>query len=210
MNNLPFDTVGLDANEVQRLEDSYKALKAKFNIEVPGKANLHINKFELFNNSQNLAVGGVLLINPPVNSCYLTFIRSFYANSAGGRGGGSQNTSYYKNQAWAFVDLKKDFGRVLIRRETFTDRIIELVHPVEVKFADDKIFTHYFYVVANDTEKAIAAMTPDFRSIIKDYVNEGLVIEIVNYTLVIGNINPITAVQTVYIAEIANKIAALN
>jgi hypothetical protein len=210
MHNLPFDTVGIDADEVQALEDSYKALKAKFNIEIPGKTNLHINKFELFNNNQNSTIGGVLLINPPVNSCYLTFIRSFYAYSAGGRGGGSQNSSYYKNQAWAFVDLKKDFGRVLIRRETFTDRLMELVHPVEVKFADDKVFTHYFYVVANDNEKAIAAMTPDFRSIIKDYVNEGLVIEIVNYTLVIGNSNPITAGQTVYLAEIANKIAALS
>jgi hypothetical protein len=210
MHNLPFDTVGLDTDEVQALEDSYKALKAKFNIEVPGKANVHINKFELFNNSENSAISGVLLINPPVNSCYLTFIRSFYSYSAGGRGGGSQNISYYKNQAWAFVEMKKDFGRVLIRRETFTDRIMELVHPVEVKFTDDKVFTHYFYVVANDHEKAIEAITQDFRNVIKDNLNDDLVIEIVNYTLIVGSIKPITPELTIYLAEVANKIALLN
>jgi hypothetical protein len=210
MNNYPFDTVGLDADEVQALEDSYKALKTKFNIAVPDKFNAQINKFELFNNDAKASVGGTLLINPPINTCYLLFIRSFYSSSAGGRGGGSQNIQYYKNQAWAFVNLKNDFGRVLIRRETFTDRILELIHPVELKFAEDKAFSHQFYVVTNDKEKAASAMTQTFRDTIMGIDMNDLTIEIVNNTLIIGNSNAITPQRTVYLAEAASKIAAVN
>jgi hypothetical protein len=190
---------------VQALEDSYNALKTKFHIALPGNVDLHINKFELFNNSPDASICGTFLINHPANDCYISFIKIHYRYTAG-----RSTVDNFKCQAWAFVNLKKDFGRVLIRRETFTDRIMELVHPVEVKFADDKIFTHYFYVVANDHEKATAALTEDFRNVIKENVNEGLVIEIVNYTLIIGSIKPITPELTIYIAAIANKLASIN
>lgn len=204
MNNLPFDTVYLAADEVQALEDAYKALKSKFNISLPG-ADAHINKFEQFNNEQEAKISGTFLINHPTIDCYLTFVKIHYDFTAG-----KTNLKYWKCQAWAFVNLKQDFGRVLIRRETFADKILSLVHPTELKFKDDKVFSDHFYVVTNDPEKATAAMTPDFRKVIIDMMYKDFVIEIINKTLVIRNNQPINTDDTVHLAELASKIASVG
>ncbi len=195
MNNLPFDTVYLSADEVQALEDAYKALKAKFNISLPG-ADTHINKFEQFNNENEATIAGTFLINHPVNDCNLTFVKIHYLDNIG-----RVKSNYWKCQAWAFVNLKQDFGRVLIRRETFADKILGLVHPIELKFKDDKVFSDHFYVVTNDQGKATAAMTPDFRKVIIDMMYKDFVIEIINKTLVIRNNQPINTEDTVHLAE---------
>lgn len=210
MKNLPFDTIGIESDELQALEETYKALKAKFNIALPGDIDLHINKFELFNNNPNTSVGDTLILNSSVNSCYLTFIKTAYSLNVGGRGGDSQTGNYCKYQAWAFVNLSTDFGRVLIRKKTFADTIIALFQPVSLKFKDDNAFNSEFYVVANDKEKAVSAMTPDFRKVVMAISNNDLLIEIVNNTLIVGNNKPINPAQVVYTAEVAYKLALLS
>lgn len=211
MRNFPFDTVYLAADEVQALEDAYKALKAKFNISLPGDTDQHINKFELFNNDPGAKIGGTLLINQPGISCYLNFIKSRFSYSYGGRGSkGGQDFTYYKYQVWAFITLNRDFGRVLIRRETFADKILGIVHPIELKFKDDKVFSDHFYVVTNDKEKASAAMTSDFRNIIKDMMYKNFVIEIIGNTLVIRDNQPIDTEEVIHMTEFASKITKLR
>ncbi len=69
MKDLPFDTVGIDAEEVSTLKKTYKLLKAKFNITLSGNITMHINKFELFNNNPDTVIGGSLIINAPKNTC---------------------------------------------------------------------------------------------------------------------------------------------
>jgi hypothetical protein len=210
MHNIPFDTVDLDAGEVQALEDTYKALKAKFNISLPDDSNQHINKFELFNNTGS-RLGGTLFINQPAISCYLNFVKNKFSYSVGGRGGqGGQIFSYDKYQAWAFVTLDRDFGRIVIRRETFTDKILEIVHPIELKFKDDRLFNEYFYVVTNDKEKAAAAMTPAFRKIIVEMMYKDFVIETIGSTLVIRGNQPIDPEKVINMTEFASKIAELK
>ena len=77
MKNLPFDTVDLSADDVQALEDTYKSLKANFNIEV-ADSNNHINKFELFNNAQEACLSAAFLSNAPSTDCYLNFVKIRY------------------------------------------------------------------------------------------------------------------------------------
>jgi hypothetical protein len=210
MHNFPFDTVDLDANEVQTLEDTYTALKAKFSITLTSDGDASLNKFELFNNN-GAKIGSTLYINHSDTACYLNFVKSRFSYSYGGRGGkGGQSFVYDKYQVWAFVALSIDFGRVLIRKETFTDRVLEIVHPIELKFRDDKVFSQYFYVVANDVEKAKAAMTPDFRNLLANQMYKDFVIEIIGNTLVIRNNQPINPEVTVHMAELASKIASLK
>src|SRR6187402_3700876 len=155
MTNLPFDTVGIDADEVSALEKTYALLQSKFKLVLPGKVDLHVNKFELFNNNPDTVIGGSFIINTPKNTSYLTFIKNHFSVSAGSRGGGSQNLEYDKYQVWAFVTLSKDFGRVLIRKKTFTDSMLEIVNHVELKIDDDQQFNSKYHVVANDKQKAI-------------------------------------------------------
>jgi hypothetical protein len=204
MKNLPFDTINLGADDVQALEDSYKALKAKFNIGLPD-SNTHLNKFELFNNEPEASISGTFLINYPATNCYLNFVKIHYNYSVG-----RSQVKNYKCQAWAFVILKRDFGRVLIRRETFADRVLEVVHHTELKFKDDKQFSDKFYVVTNDVTKATAAMTSDFRTAIMSAQNTNFVIEAINDTLVIRNNQPVNQQDITYLAEFASKIAALR
>jgi hypothetical protein len=204
LENLPFDTVSLAADDVQALEDTYKALKAKYNIGLPD-ANSHINKFELFNNEQEANVSGVFLIDYPATDCYLNFVKIRYQFTSG-----RSRMDYLKCQAWAFVNLKKDFGRILIRKETLTDKVLELVHHTELKFSDDKVFSSNFYVATNDTDKALATLTPDFRDVIKNNMYANFVIEIVKDTLVIRNNQPIDPEQTIELVELASKLAALK
>ena len=211
MKNFPFDTTALDADEVQSLEDTYEELKRKFSIGLPNESEQHINKFEIFNNIPGAKLGGTLLINHPSANCYLNFVKFSYQNSMGGRGGkGGQVTRYDKYQVWAFADLKSDFGRVLIRRETFTDRVLEIFHPIELKFNDDRIFNDHFYVVANDNEKAKAAMTSAFRNILVEMMYNDFVAEIINTAIVIRTIQPVAPDHTVHLAEFINKISQLT
>ena len=207
MKDLPFSTVGINAEEVSTLEQTYQLLKAKFNTRLSSNVNMHVNKFELFSNNPDAVIGGSLIINAPENTCYLTFIKNHFSVSAGGRGGGSQNLDYDKYQVWAFVTLSKNFGRVLIRRKTLTDSILELVNHVELKIEGDQQFNSKYYVIANDREKAIGGLTPELRSVIMSIKNKELIIEIVNDTLVIGNAAPINPELIVDLAEIANEIA---
>jgi len=204
MRNLPFDTINLGADDVQALEDSYNALKAKFNIGL-ADSHTHLNKFELFNNEPDASVSGTFLINSPAVNCYLNFVKIHYNYSVG-----RSQVNNYKCQAWAFVTLKRDFGRILIRRETFTDKMLEIVHHTELKFKDDKQFSDKFYVVTNDEVKAAAAMTPDFRTAIMSVKDTDFVIETIGDTLVIRNNQPINSQDIVYLAEFAGKIAAIG
>lgn len=210
INNFPFDTIDLDAGEVETLETTYKQLRSKFSICLPADAEQHINRFELFNNTPGNSVGGTLLINYPHINCYLNFVKRKYHYSYGGRGGGGgQNFEYNKYQVWAFVNSKVDFGRVLIRHETLADKILELVHPIELKFQGDDIFSKHFYVVTNDSEKALTALTPGFRQLLADLMYHDFVIETVNQTLVIRTNQPITPEDTMNLTNLASKIAEL-
>ena len=202
--SLPFNSVGLMADDVQALEDSFKALQAKFNIGLPD-SSFHLNKFELFNNEKEASIIGTLLINYPSTDCYLNLVKIHYDFTAG-----RSHQNYFKSQAWAFVKLKSDFGRILIRQETFADRVLEIVHHTELKFKDDKVFSDNFYVVTNDQEKAFLGMTTDFRNVIKSNMYPGFVVEVIKDTLVIRNSQPVVAADTVHLAEFASKISALR
>ena len=206
MHNLPFNTVSLAADDVQALEDAYKALCAKFSISLPGDVDLSTKSFDLFINP-DVSIGGVLRVDNTANNLYLVFVKIHYS-SYGLRS--ATREDWYKYQVWAFIKSGKDFGRVLIRHETFNDRIVGLLHPVEVEFKDDKLFDHKFYVVSNDEQNALSAITWSFRNAVMD-MGACVVIETAGHSLIIGDNTPVTdPQQVVALTEFAVKIAALK
>jgi len=98
---------------------------------------------------------------------------------------------------------------VLIRRETLTDKIIELIHPVELDFAEDKAFSDTFYVLVNDRDKAASAIDRNFRNVVMDIRHEELLIEIVEHSLIIGNDEPVSPERAIYLAEFVVRIASM-
>jgi hypothetical protein len=206
MDKLPFDTTNIDADDAQALEDIYEALKTKFKVAITEDNIVDIKQFDVFSNYNDISVGGTLLIDHPESGCYLTFVK-VKTHISSGRG---PALDYYKYQVWASAVLRNDFGRMVIRRETVVDKILNLVHPTELQFKDDPSFNKKFNTVADDKVKASGAMTKAFRNILMEIKANDLIIEIVNSTLVIGNIQPIDPRQTIYLAEVASKLSRVK
>lgn len=205
MEKLPFDIMDIDADDVQALEDSYKILRENFKISLV-EDDINLKGFDVFGKYPEATIGGTLLIDHPESGCYLVFVK-IRTNINLGRGPG---TSYYKYQIWASATLRNSFGRILIRRETFVDKVLNMIHPVELHFKNDPDFNNKFNVVANDKDKATAAITSDFRDVIKNIEIDDFIIEIVNNILIIGNIQLIGAQQTLKLAEIASKLSTIK
>ena len=136
---------------------------------------------------------------------YVLFIGT-HSRSVGTRGG---ITEFHENHIWALAYLKHDFGRVLIRRETLADKIIELIHPVELDFKEDKPFSDTFYVLVNDHQKAVSAIDRNFRNAVMDIREDDFVIEIVEHTLIIGSHKPISPERALHLAEFVARIASI-
>lgn len=206
MKNLPFDTIDTDADDIRALESIYRSLKEKFTIGLPIEIDIQLNQFDIFSNYPGASIGGTLLIDHPESGCYLIFVK-VPTHIQNGRG---PSINYYKYQVWAYATLRNDFGRVIIKRETFIERLLNAIHPVELKFEDDSTFNKNFNVVANDQQKASNAMTPDFRNAIKDIKLKNFIIEIVNSSLLIGSIELITPEQTAELALIASNLSTIK
>ncbi len=204
MNNFPFDTTGLSCEEADGIHQTCKALKAKFDIQLTGNIDFNLGQFEVFKHYFNIGLRDSFVIKHLANDSYILFIKTQVKNT-----GKSSIAAYAKYQIWALAYLKCDFGRVLIRRETLTDKILELIHPIELDFAEDKPFSDTFYVLVNDHAKAVKAFNRNFRNAVMDIREDNFVIEIVEHTLIIGDQKAISPERAVYLAEFVARLASI-
>lgn len=205
----PFDTVGLSGETIDSFHDIYKALKAKFNIQFTGDINFHLEDFEVLRSYENIELKGSFVVKHANNDCYILFLENFFRSFGGIGSKGSQIIDRYEYQTWALAYLKKDFGRVMIRRETLTDKILELIHPIELDFAEDKPFSDTFYVLVNDLHKATLAIDRNFRNAAMDIRHDDFIIEIVNHTLIIGTRDTISPQSAVYLADFVTRVCSM-
>jgi hypothetical protein len=201
----PFDTVGLNGEHIDTFHETYNTLKANFNIELTGVIDFHLEDFEVFKNCQDITVRDSYVIKHAQSDSYILFIETCH-KALGHKSG---FTHFHEYQTWGLVYLKHDFGRVMIRPETLTDKILELIHPIELDFAEDKAFSDTFYVLVNDHQKAVAGINRNFRNAVMDIREDDFVIEIVNHTLIIGNRKPISAEKSIYLAEFVMRVCSL-
>lgn len=205
MDYLPFNTVGLSLEGVDRFYKTYQTLKAQFQIQPTGNIDFHLEQFEVFKQYTGIKIRGSFVIKQCDNDCYIFFIEA-HVKHIGLNGHVNEHNEY---QTWALAYLKHDFGRVLIRRETFADKIIELVHPVEVDFKDDKAFSDTFYVLVNNHNKATTGITRNFRNAVMDVRCDDFTIEIVEHTLLIGNKKSIEPEKAEHLAEFIERVAEM-
>ncbi|ASU33809.1 hypothetical protein [Mucilaginibacter xinganensis] len=203
--NYPFDTTGLCSEEIDRFHDTYQALRENFSIEVTGQIDFRLEDFEVFKHYTELTLKDSYAIKHENNDGYLLFIEACF-NALGAKTGINHCREY---QAWGLAYLKKDFGRVMIRLETLADKLIELLHPVELDFDEDKAFSDTFYVLVNDRKKAIAAMDRNFRNVVMDVRADDFVIEIINHTVIIGTRKPVTRENALHMAQFVARICSL-
>jgi hypothetical protein len=205
MENFPFDTVALTSEAIDLYNDTYKVLRGRFAIELTGEINFQLEQFELFKNCFAVKKRGSYAIrHEDNNDCYIIFVEAH--TKARDK---THIADHYQYQTWAIAYLKHDFGRVLIRRETLADKIIELVHPIELDFEEDKPFSDTFYVLVNDREKAAAAINRSFRNAVMDIREDDFIIEIEGHTMIIGSHHPIFPERAVYLAEFVSRVCSM-
>jgi hypothetical protein len=201
MQEHPFDATGLDYDTVKRFTETYNTLKEEFRIQPTGHIDFDLHQFKAFRNCLDVNLRGSYVIKRDCGDSYILFVEVHYKI-------GDKHVSHHQEfQVWGLTYLKPNFGSVVIHRETLTDKILELIHPHELDFPEDKPFSNTFYVVVNDHAKATAAMTRDFRNAVMDIRDNDFMIEIVDHTLIIGNYDPIIAEKSLHIAEFVERIA---
>jgi hypothetical protein len=202
--NYPFDTVGLNSETIDTLDETYQLLRSKFRVEQTGNIDFQLEDFEVFKYYKDINLRGSYAIKQRGNDCYILFVET-HAQVQQAKYG---VTDYYEYQIWALAYLKKDFGRAMIRPETLADKLIELVHPVELDFEEDKAFSDTWYVLVNDRWKADIAMDRNFRNAVMDMRHEDIVIEIIDHTLVIGYGRPVSPDTAIQLADFVSRICS--
>ncbi len=203
MPDFQFDTVGLTSGQIDSFQEIYTALKSKFNIQQTGDINFHLQDFETFKRCFAVNLRDSFVIKHDKGDSYILFVEN-HIKLPHDKGGVSE---FYEYQVWALAYLKQNLGRVLIRPETLRDKIVELIHPLEIDFKEDKAFSDTFYVVANDHEKAVNGINRNLRNVIMDVRHDDFIIEIVDHTLIIGSKKTITPDRAVHLAEFVARVA---
>jgi hypothetical protein len=205
MENLPFNTDGLGEKEIKQFATIHQALKEKFNIQHTGHIDFHLEQFEIFKYYLDFNLRDSYVIKHTNNDCYVFFVDTHHKT----KDSKGHITDHYTYQTWALAYLKQDMGRILIRPETLTDKILEIIHPLELDFEEDKAFSDAFYVVVNDHAKAIAGIDRNFRNAVMDIRHDDLVIEIVEHTLIIGNRRPISTDKALQMAAFVSRLCSM-
>lgn len=117
-------------------------------------------------------------VNQDVRSFKLCLIKYESSYTSARFMGGSTN---WDTNAYFFghISLKKDFGKSLIRPETFHDKISELFVPIEVDFKEHPLFSFNYYVIAEDKEKLQNAFPYEFFKFMENI--KGLQLEFLNH-----------------------------
>ncbi|MCC8411235.1 hypothetical protein LJ707_20005 [Mucilaginibacter sp. UR6-1] len=198
-------TTDITGSHNDSFSETYQLLKQEFAIEPTGYIDFQLNNFEVFKQYSSFELQSSYVINTENDRCYILFIEACVKSQSTT----GEITEHRENQTWGLAYLKHNLGRVKIRRETFTDKLFELVFPLEIDFKEDKAFSNTFYVLANDKPKAIAGITRDFRNAVMDIREDDLIIEVADHTLLIGNRKPITGQKAIHMAEFVTRLVEI-
>ena len=193
----------MSIDEAQRLFNIYTRLKDSYSVEVDHEFNLPFASFETFRSNGLNDKGSVFKINNGRRPFFLCFpeIQDWLRNSRYSPG------PSIEFQAWGYYKLKENFGHVLIRTETFLDKIHELINPIELDFEDDKTFSRRFFVVTNDKLQAQLKITNAFRELIKQISLNEIIIEIKGDELLIGDKKVISENRVLAFTEFLNNLS---
>lgn len=172
-----FFLIDEDEEMIQRIIDYINTNYTTEEAALP--ANLA--EFHLLNDYLSKGEYRTIRITQRSNATYVSFIETHAAYSTR-----SGTASAHYLQAYVFVILSRQYGHLVIKKETLRDKLNELLQPLELDFEDDKQFSRQFYVLAKDKDKALQLITQNFRDELKK-IHTDVYIEVVNDVMMIGN-----------------------
>lgn len=203
MISIPFPTFDMSEAEAHQQFQIYTALKKIYNTEIESDFLINIKDFDIFNANELNSHGAIFKISNNSRVFYLEFIQILYKT------GGQRYSSgiYVEYQIWGIINLQNHFGHILIKPETFLDKIHDLINPVDLDFEEDKEFSNKFLVVTNDEVKSRMMMTKNFRDWIMQIQLNDFVIEIKENKLIIGDKKVVSLESALEFAKYLNKLA---
>lgn len=199
----PFSTYDMSEDDAQMQFAIYTTLKNTYQLEIDTDLSININDFDIFSHNELNSYGAVFRILKNSRAFYINFLEILYRTGVGRY---SPNT-HLEYQTWGFINLKNNFSHILIKPETFLDKIHDMINPVDLDFEDDKEFSKKFLVVTNDRQKAQMQMTQNFRNCIKQIELNEFVIEILENKLIIGDKKVVSPESTLNFAKFLNEMA---
>lgn len=183
MSDLPFVSYSMSEPEIQSVLAIYEGLKKNYTVAFDPDFFCDLKCFTSFENDEFLDSGPFLKITNPRGSFHLGFFQVGYKIGMGKYG----NSGRADFQTWGILNLSKDYRHILVKPETILDKILELVHPIELDFEDDPEFSRKFYVLGDDKTKTALFFTQSFRLAIKSITAADFIVEILGNSMIIGN-----------------------
>jgi hypothetical protein len=172
-----FFLTGEDEDMVQRIIDYINTDYTTQETSLPAK----LAEFHLLNDYLSKGEYRTIRITQRSNATFVSFIETHAAYSTR-----SGTASAHYLQAYVFVKLSRQYGHLVIKKETLRDKLSELFQPLEIDFEDDKQFSRQFYVLAKDKDKALQLITQNFRDELRK-IRTDVYIEVVNDVMMVGN-----------------------
>ena len=177
------DTTGLTIEQEKAFLEAYQQIDSCFTVVPDEQGSIPFEKFSLLEDYQSVYVRDLFRIADGRSQSFVTFTKVEY-KYIGYKGGQYEGEEY---RIWGVAILPKDFGHLVIRPETFKDRFIEFLKPLELNFPEDKDFCKRFYVLVNDQEKARRLINKEFREEMKRILISDFSLEVMVNYLLIGN-----------------------
>lgn len=204
MTTLPCSTIDLTSEEIEKILSVFNTLQKTFNVSFKMDFAFSFEKFTLFENYLKHSIGPVLEIDHNKEVVYITFTQVFYSMNTASRLPVSPDGEY---QTWCVLPLHRNYGHVLLKTETMFDKLLELVHPIEIDFRDDAAFSKKFYVLASDELLARTLLNSRFRNCLKELQEKDLWLEVSLNNLIVGNKKRIETSTALEMADLVCKIA---
>ena len=194
------------AEERVLFEKFYQEIEENFEIQVLDEKDIPIEELELFKHYDHFAFEQVIKIVEGEESSYVAPIQVKYSYIAG-KGGTYSSLEF---QAWAFCWLPKKFGHLIIKREGVSEKIMELIQPLEMNFPDDKSFCRKYYVLSKDQAKATQLLNAKFRQAIKDAQIKDLHLEVFENFLIAGDKKGLGNGNVVSLARLVHQLSNIR
>lgn len=158
---LPKYLRNLDRNEQEdwvKIKEISNELKNHYRIT--NARNPLLSNFHLFAGKQKPTFFNSYTIHSDSNAFTLCIIEYQTTYQEVSNHGGRTHTANHK-YFFGHIGAKKDFAHTLIRPETLADKITELFVPVEIDIKGYRKFSNKYYVLSNDKEKFLGALSKD-------------------------------------------------
>ena len=116
------------------------------------------------------------------NSSFYLYIITRIVHYKGKHGGRTEEFL----EVWGLKELNENFGDILVRKETFSDKITELFKSFDIDFDDDLQFSKTFYVLVENEAKTRTFLNQPRRQLLKSFPDKDFQLEVKNNILSFG------------------------